>query len=102
MLVDGGDERGGEVAGCVDVEAAAGRRVVRGERRRAAVEHDPVDRTEEPQRDGICDRFDTFLDGSYTVVVLVNYDPPVCEDLADALIDLLAREPTPQDVSSPP
>src|SRR5207249_2380369 len=33
------------------------------------------------QNFGICDRFDTFLDGSFTVVVLTNYDPPVCEDL---------------------
>ncbi|HEX2188097.1 MAG TPA: serine hydrolase domain-containing protein [Longimicrobiaceae bacterium] len=42
---------------------------------------------------GICGRMDTLRDGGWTVVVLSNYDPPVCEVLARRVLASLARLP---------
>jgi hypothetical protein len=41
---------------------------------------------------GVCDRFDLFADGGWTVVVLSNYKPPVGERLADRILEPLAAQ----------
>ncbi len=41
---------------------------------------------------GICNRVATRMDGSWTVVILSNVEPPSCEALADRLEELLAAQ----------
>ncbi|HEX2204704.1 MAG TPA: serine hydrolase domain-containing protein [Longimicrobium sp.] len=38
----------------------------------------------------LCNDMDFFLDGSYTVIVLTNYDAPFCAEVKDALLALVA------------
>jgi len=42
---------------------------------------------------GIDNELRFFSDGSYTVVVLANIDPPAASDLAPALIKFLSVQP---------
>jgi len=42
---------------------------------------------------GIDNEFRFFADGSYTVVVLANIDPPAASDVAPALIKFLSVQP---------
>jgi hypothetical protein len=39
---------------------------------------------------GINASLNIFWDGSYTVIVMGNYDPPNAESLADEIVDFLA------------
>ena len=39
---------------------------------------------------GICSRWDALADGSYSVAVLSNYDPPECEEISRAILVALA------------
>ena len=41
---------------------------------------------------GISATFLTFADGSWTIVVLTNYDPPAGDDFAHGLCEFLARQ----------
>lgn len=48
---------------------------------------------------GIDTGFRQFTDGSYTVVVLTNIDPPTATDITRALVRLLATQPGPRTAS---
>ena len=43
-----------------------------------------------PRGVAICNDIDVFADGTYTVVVMSNYDAPVCSVVKQAITDLLA------------
>ncbi|HEX6039402.1 serine hydrolase domain-containing protein [Longimicrobium sp.] len=43
-----------------------------------------------PRGVAICNDIDVFADGSYTVVVMSNYDAPFCAELKKAITDMLA------------
>lgn len=44
---------------------------------------------------GICSRLDVLLGPHYSVAVLSNVDPPVCEDVSRAIATALATRPSP-------
>ena len=43
-----------------------------------------------PRGVAICNDIDIFADGSWTVVVMSNYDAPVCQTLKQSITDMLA------------
>ncbi|HEX8390978.1 MAG TPA: serine hydrolase domain-containing protein [Longimicrobium sp.] len=45
-----------------------------------------------PRGVAICDQSDYFADGSWTVIVLSNYDAPFCADLKDEIVDVLTYQ----------
>jgi CubicO group peptidase (beta-lactamase class C family) len=40
---------------------------------------------------GICSRLDALADGSYSVAVLTNLDPPECEEVSRAIVEAVSR-----------
>lgn len=44
-----------------------------------------------PRGMGLCNDMSMFLDGSYTVIVLTNYDAPFCATVKGEIVEMLAR-----------
>lgn len=44
-----------------------------------------------PRGMGLCNDMSIFLDGTYTVIVLTNYDAPFCATVKQEIVEMLAR-----------
>lgn len=44
-----------------------------------------------PRGMGLCNDMSIFLDGTYTVIVLTNYDAPFCATIKQQIVDMLAH-----------